>query len=138
MRPEIELHVLPPMGGCDPPLATAKIIRDFERAYSILFPQSYVDFIRAHGSGELNRWARIHVPRVTKDSMLTLEELIAELDEATDVSSDRFVPFATTGGGDTFYWRFRGLTSKRKEQPIYYRRERLQTVLFFLRRFLAL
>lgn len=120
MRPEFELQILPPMGGCEPTLATAKHIRDFERAYSILFPQSYVDFIRTHGPGELNRWVRIHVPRVTKESMLTLDELIAESDEATDVSSDRFVPFATTGGGDTFYWRFRGPTSNREEQTIYY------------------
>ncbi len=137
MRPEIELHVLPPMGGCEPPLATAKIIRDFERAYSIFFPQSYVDFIRAHGPGELNRWVRIHVPRVTKDSMLTLEELIAESGEASDVSLDRFVPFATTGGGDTFYWRFRTPKSNREEQKIYYQERMSEGRLLFSKTFPA-
>ena len=120
MHPEIELQVLAPLGGREPNLPTAKIVRDFERTYLILFPQSYVDFIRKYGPGELNRWVRIHVPRVTKESMLTLEELFAEKDDFAHVASHHFVPFATTGSGDTFYWRLGKPASNRKEQTIYY------------------
>jgi hypothetical protein len=121
MQAKVELQVIHPLGGCVPALPTAKVVRDFERAYTIFFPQSYVDFIRTHGPGELNGWVRIHAPRVSKKSMLTLEELLAGTNDMSHVSSDRFVPFATTGGGDTFYWRFRGPASSRNEHTIYYR-----------------